>query len=414
MEELFPICRSITGDGFKKSLDILSRELPLNILEYPSGKECYEWTVPDEWNIQDAYIKDESGNRVVDFKKHSLHVVNYSTPVKKRMSFNELKDHLFYLPKQPTAIPYRTSYYNRTWGFCISHDQYLKMEKDPAAEYEVCIDSEIKKGVMRIGEWFLPGETDQEILLSTYNCHPAQANDGLSSTLVAVAVAKKIQQWTKRRFSYRLLILPGTIGSITYLHDRQEQVKKIYGGYVFACLGDPGKFNYKKTYQGNHEVDKAMINALKREGVDHAVRDFWPWGGDEGHYCSPGFRIPVGSLMRSPYMEFPEYHTSLDDLDFISEEALQGSVNVYVRAFQTLEMNGHYKVLIKGEPKLDKYNMYVGYSQDFDRYAGIYYFFSMSDGQNSLLDIHEKCGVDMEILKDVAEKACASGLVIRI
>ncbi len=414
MRELFPIYRSITGDGFKQSLEILSRELDLTIREYPSGQECFEWTVPDEWNITDAWIKDSSGNRVVDFKKNSLHVMSYSTPIHETMPFAKLKDHLHTVKDLPDAVPFRTSFYRRNWGFCISHNQLQEMAKNPDAEYEVCIESELKKGVLRIGEWYLPGESEKEIVFSSYNCHPAQANDGLSSTLVSVAVAKKLLELPRRKYSYRLLILPGTIGSITYLYNNPDWVAKVAGGYVYACLGDKGKMNYKKTYQGDHEVDKAMIAALEWEKADHVVRDFWPWGGDEGHYNSPGFRMPMGSLMRSPYMEYPEYHTSLDNLDFVTEEAMQESVRVYWRAVQNLEMNERYKVLIKGEPKLDKHNMYVSPAVDRNRFLGTNYFFLMSDGTHSLLDIHTKSGVDLETLHAIAEKALSVGLVSRV
>jgi len=414
MEKLLPICRSITGDGFKKSLHILSEGTGIKTIEYPSGQECFEWTVPEEWNIRDAYIIDRKGNKIVDFQKCGLHVVNYSIPFKGKMSFQELKPYLFYLPDKPNAIPYRTSYYKRTWGFCISYEQYLKMEENPAEEYEVCIDSEIKDGVMPLGEWLIPGETDQEILLSTNICHPCMANDNLSNAVVATAVAKEIAKWSKRKFSYRLLVLPATVGCIAYIHNHPGWVEKIYGGYVLSCLGDPGNFTYKKTYQGNHEIDKVMISALKAANVGYEIREFSPIGGDESQYNSPGFRIPIGSLMRTPFMEFPEYHTSLDNLDLVTEEALQGSVQTYLRALRYLEINTKYKVNFKGDPKLSKYNLYVSPTEDYNRFVGTNYFFCMSDGQNSLLDIHEKCGVDMEILYDVAEKACASGLVIRI
>ncbi len=414
MRELFPICRSITGEGFRKSLKILAREIDLNILEYPSGQQCFEWTVPDEWNIHDAYIKDARGNRIVDFRRSSLHVVNYSVPVHAIMPFKQLREHLHSLPDQPDAIPYRTSYYKRTWGFCLTHEQLLQMEKNPDAIYEVCIDSEITKGVMRIGECFLPGKTDKEILISAHNDHPCQASDGLSGALVATALAREIKKWKNRHYSYRILLLPATIGCITYIYNHKDWLKRLKGGYVLACLGDSGKFNYKKTFLGDHEIDQAMIHALRSEGVDHQVRKFWPWGGDETQYSSPGFRIPVGSLMRTPFMEFPQYHTSLDDLDYVSEEALQGSLRIYVRALRNLEMNATYRVTFAGEPKLDKHNMYVGPSGEPDLFWGTNYFFHMSDGTHSLLDIHAESGVPMETLAGIAEKALSAGLVERL
>ncbi len=414
LRELFPICRSITGEGFRKSLKILAREIDLNILEYPSGLHCFEWTVPDEWNIRDAYIKDTAGNRIVDFRQSGLHVVGYSVPVHAVMRFSELRPHLHSLPEDPDAVPYRTSYYKRTWGFCLTHAQLAKMEKKPDARYEVCIDSELKPGVMRIGECFLPGETDREILISAHNDHPAQANDGLSGAIVATALAREISKWKNRRYSYRILLLPATIGCITYIFNHRDWLKRLEGGYVLACLGDSGKFNYKKTFLGNHEIDKAMISALNSEDVDHEVRKFWPWGGDETQYSAPGFRIPVGSLMRTPFMEFPQYHTSKDDLEFVSEEALQGSLRVYVQALCNLEMNATYRVTFSGEPKLDKHNMYVGPSGDPDLFWGTQYFFHMSDGAHSLLDIHAECGVPMKTLATIAKKAHSAGLVERL
>ena len=350
----------------------------------------------------------------MDFRQSSLHVVGYSVPVHEVMPFSELKEYLHSLPEQPEAIPYRTSYYNRTWGFCLTHAQLLQMEKNPQAMYEVCIDSDLKKGVMRIGECFLPGETDREILISAHNDHPGQASDGLSGALVATALAQEIQKWRNRRYSYRILILPATIGCITYMFNHRDWLKRLSGGYVLACLGDSGKFNYKKTFLGNHEIDKAMICALNTEGVEHAVRKFSPWGGDETQYSAPGFRIPVGSLMRTPFMEFPQYHTSRDNLDFVSESNLQDSLRIYVRALRNLEMNATYRVNFSGEPKLDKYKMYIGPSGDKDLFWGTNYFFHMSDGTHSLLDIHAESGVPLEVLARIAEKARSVGLVERV
>ena len=411
MEKLFPICRSITGDGFLESLKMLSEVTPLNILEYPTGQECFEWTVPEEWNIRDAYIKDSTGKRVIDFNDSGLHVVNYSVPVHKKISFRELKKHLYYLPDQPDAIPYRTSYYKRTWGFCLTYNQFLGLAQNQNAEYEICIDSDIKKGVLRIGEIFIPGNSKKEILISSHNDHPWQASDGLSGAIIATALAKEIKSWPSRKHSYRILILPATIGCITYIFNHPNWVENIFGGYVLACLGDPGKFNYKKSFLGDHEIDRAMILALQRSGSKHYVRDFWPWGGDETQYSSPGFRMPVGSLMRTPFMEYPEYHTSLDNLSYVSEEAMQGSLYVYIQALKYLEMNGTYKVVIKGEPKLDKHQMYVGPNEDMNRYLATSYFFHLSDGTHSLLDISQNSGSDLETLAEIAEKAKAAGLV---
>ncbi len=319
--DLYPICRSITGDGFRQSLHILQQIIPLQIHEVPSGTPVFDWVVPREWNVRDAYVKDPSGKKVIDFKRSNLHLLNYSIPIHGYYSQAELKEHLHSLPETPDWIPYRTSYYSEKWGFCLTDRQLQSM---PDGEYEVFIDTSLVAGHLTYGEYVLPGETDDEVLISCHSCHPSLANDNLSGMALAAFLARHLES-QNRRFTYRFLFIPGTIGSITWLALNETTIPHIKHGLVVTCVGDPGKSTYKKSRRGDAEIDRAVLHVLKHSGQDYQVREFSPYGYDERQYCSPAFNLAVGSLSRTPNGGYPEYHTSADNLDLVQPDYLADS-----------------------------------------------------------------------------------------
>lgn len=402
--DLYPICRSITGDGVRKTLRRIQAHIPLRIHEVPTGTRVLDWTVPKEWNIRDAYIKDERGERIVDFQESNLHVVNYSVPVEKTMTGEELKSHLHTLPDQPDRIPYRTSYYNRTWGFCLRHRSLEKLS--PQKTYEVCIDSSLEEGALSYGECYLPGETDQEVLLSCHSCHPSLCNDNLSGIALCTFLADWLQE-QNTRYSYRFLFIPGTIGSITWLARSEDILDSIQHGLVVACVGDDGDFHYKRTRRGDAEIDRVVEHVLAASEQEFDVRDFTPYGYDERQYCSPGFNLPVGSLTRTPHGRFPEYHTSADDLDLVTPEALGESLEIYKRAVQVLEKNRTYvSTNPKGEPQLGRRGLYraMGGHQDTEeKQMAMLWVLNLADGEHTLLDMAKRSGISVDTLQTVAE-----------
>lgn len=410
--DLFPICRSITGDGVRRTLAAVKERIPLEIHEVPSGTQVFDWTVPKEWNVRDAWIKDPRGRKVVDFQSHNLHLLNYSVPVHAKLSLAELKPHLFTLPEQPGQIPYRTSYYREAWGFCLTHHQLLGFEE---GEYEVCVDSTLADGSLTYGELFLPGESEREVLISCHVCHPSLANDNLSGLAVCTFLAEALSR-EPRRLSYRFVFIPGTIGSITWL--ARNEVKRICAGLVAANLGDPGHFHYKKTRQGTPEmaeIDRAVLQVL-REGGEHSVEEFVPFGYDERQYNSPGFNLPVGSLTRTPYGRYPEYHTSADNLDFIRPESLAGSLRTYLAVMEILEGNRRYLNLNpKCEPQLGRRGLYRTIGGDEggrERELALLWVLNLSDGGNSLLDIAERSRMPFERIRAAADALVEAGLLI--
>ncbi len=400
--ELYPICRSITGDGFRATLAHLQRHIPLIQHEVPSGTPVFDWTVPREWNIRDAYIKNARGERAVDFRENNLHVLNYSIPVKRRVPVEELREHLFTLPDHPDWIPYRTSYYREQWGFCVTARQ-LALLTEP--EYEVCIDASLEPGHLTYGELYLPGETLDEVLISCHACHPSLCNDNLSGVVVATWLAEILAKITCR-YSYRFLFIPGTIGSITWLSRNEEKVAGIRHGLVLACVGDPGKFHYKRSRQGVAEIDCAAVHVLEHSGQEYAVTDFVPYGYDERQYCSPAFNLPVGCLSRTPHGQFPEYHTSADNLDLVSPEALGRSLAMCVSIVNIIENNLRYINLSpKCEPQLGKRGLYQAIGGVKDAGAAemaVLWVLNLSDGEHSLLDISNKSGMTFDSVHRVA------------
>jgi aminopeptidase-like protein len=411
ISELYPICRSITGDGFRETLRRVREHISLKIHEVPTGTKVFDWTVPREWNIRDAWVKNEKGERVIDFRKSSLHVVNYSVPVRRKVPLSELREHLHTLPDRPDWIPYRTSYYKENWGFCLAHSQLQKLED---GEYEVCIDSRLEEGSLTYGEYYIPGKRTDEMLLSCHACHPSLCNDNLSGVALVTHLAKLLSG-VSLDYSYRFLFIPGTIGSITWLAHNEDTVPRIRHGLVVACVGDPGKFHYKRSRCSDAEIDRAAVHTLRHCGEGFEVLDFSPYGYDERQYCSPGFNLAVGSLTRTPHGRFPQYHTSADDLDFVRPEALAGSLAVYLSVFRILENNARYINLNpKCEPQLGKRGLYraIGGLADAGRLElAMLWVLNLSDCNHALLDIAERAALPFELVLQAARTLVEHGLL---
>lgn len=408
--ELFPICRSITGDGIRETLSVIGERVPLKIHEVPSGTAVFDWTVPKEWNIRDAYIKDSHGQRVVDFQKCNLHVLNYSTPIQKKMPLSDLRPHLFTLPDKPDWIPYRTSYYKEDWGFCMSHNQMLAL---PDGEYEVRIDSTLEPGYLTYGECYLPGRSTDEVLISCHACHPSLANDNLSGIAVTTALAQLLSG-KDLRYSYRFLFMPGTIGAITWLARNRDAAALIRHGLVLTSIGDKGHFHYKKSRRGDAEIDRAVTHVLTHYTKSAEILEFSPYGYDERQYCSPGFNLPVGCLMRSVWGTFPEYHTSADNLEFIHPLQLAESLRVCSATLDVLEYNQHYCNLNPYcEPQLGRRNLYrsVGGESIGSEINARLWVLNLSDGEHSLLDIAERSGIPFAAISDAADVLSENGLL---
>lgn len=411
IEELFPICRSITGNGVRKTLRRLQRIVPLTIHEVPSGTQVFDWTVPKEWNINDAYVKNTKGEKIIDFQKSNLHVLNYSTPVEKVVSLGELKEHLFTITDHPEWIPYKTSYYKENWGFCLNHKQFLELQD---GEYQVFIDSTLENGSLTYGEYYLPGEQEAEVLISTHVCHPSLANDNLSGVALAIMLARHLNE-TPRRYSYRFLFIPGTIGAITWLSLNEAKTDNIRHGLVITGVGDPGTITYKKSRKGNAEIDLAASHVLKSFGKTYQVLDFHPYGYDERQYCSPGFNLPVGRFSRTPYGEYPEYHTSADNLNFVNPESLAESFSIVWALLQLLGANRVYESLNqKCEPQLGKRGLYDaigGNTHSKINELAMLWILNLSDGNHTLLDIADRSGIPFHLIQSVASLLHTHGLL---
>lgn len=411
--DLYPICRSITGNGIRQTLAMVTQRIPLQTFEVPSGTSVFDWTVPKEWNIRDAYIRIPGGKRVVDFQQSNLHVLNYSTPVHATMPLAELNSHLFSLPDHPDWIPYRTSYYQPNWGFCLSHHQLQALED---RDYEVCIDSTLEDGYLTYGECYLPGRSSDEVLISCHACHPSLANDNLSGLAVATFLAHLLSD-RELHYSYRFLFIPGTIGAITWLSRNRESAERIRHGLVLTGIGDKGGFHYKKSRRGDTEIDRAAAHVLKHCGEASEILDFSPYGYDERQYCSPGFNLAVGCLMRSVWGSFPEYHTSADNLDFIQPMQLARSLRVCAGIADVLENNRRYRNLSPYcEPQLGKRNLYrsTGGESIGTEINARLWVLNFSDGENSLLDIAEHSGLPFTTINNAAESLCQGGLLSAI
>ena len=410
--ELYPICRSLTGDGVRKTLEIIGRQIPLERHEVPTGTPMFDWTAPQEWNIRDAYIKNSRGERVVDFQRSNLHVMGYSIPVHAKMRLEELRPKLHSLPQQPQLIPFRTAYFRRDWAFSLTHEQLSSMTDD---EYEVRIDSTLADGHLTYGELCVPGTSDEEVLITTHVCHPSLANDNLSGIAVATLLARTLRAY-RLRYSYRFLFIPAQVGSLAWLSRNEHRLDRIKHGLVLVALGDEGRSTYKKTRAGNVEIDRAVVNVLQYSGQPYDVLDFWPHGNDERQFSSPGFNLPVGAIMRTPCGRFPQYHTSDDDLQFIKGSALADSLTKCLGIVSVLEGNRRYRNLNpKGEPQLGRRGLYrtIGDASGGGKVKEmpILWVLNLSDGQHSLLDIAERAGLSFEDVRSAADALLACDLL---
>jgi aminopeptidase-like protein len=403
LQELWPIMRSITGDGVRETHDILSKIAPLHRYEIPSGTEVFDWTVPQEWRFRDAFVIDPNGRKILDAKENTLHLVNYAAPFEGIVPLEELQTHLYSLPDRPQAIPYVTSYYKQRWGFCIADELRKTL---PQGDYKVVVDTEHFQGSMTLSEIVLPGESEREVFFSTYTCHTAMANNELSGPVTAILLARRLAGRKRRRFTYRFAFLPETIGAIAYLHKTGTLLKaRMAAGFVVTCTGLLEKFTYQKSRDGNTAADIAAQHALAARDVDYQVREFQPAGSDERQYCSPGFNLPVGSLMRGPYHIYPQYHTSDDSLDLLSVDALIGSVDAYEAICDILERNRTYETLNPHcEPFLSKHNLYpsIDAATQRLRIQAMLWLLNQSDSSNDLIAISQRSGIDIGLLSEQA------------
>lgn len=400
--EIYPICRSITGNGVRETLRFLRQHIALQMHEVPSGTPAFDWTVPKEWNIRDAYIKNARGERILDFRACNLHVVSYSTPVRGHYRLDELKPHIFTLPEQPDLIPYRTSYYKESWGFCMAHN---RLQILPDGVYEVSIDSTLEDGSLTYGEFVHQGETEEEILLSAHICHPSLANDNCSGLALLTCLAEQLAK-LRTRYTYRFIFAPGTIGAIVWLSQNEHMVSRIAHGLIVSCVGDGAGPTYKKSRRGNSAIDRAMEHVLRHAAPAAKLVDFSPYGYDERQYCSPGFNLPVGLLQRSQFATFPEYHTSGDNLDLIRAEHLASSYRMIVTAINVLENDEcMWNMNPKCEPQLGKRGLYssIGGSNHSPSQAmALLWVLNLSDGGHSLLDIAERAGLPFEVVHEAS------------
>ncbi len=410
LSDLFPICRSITGDGVRHTLKAIQNHIPIEIREVPTGTQAFDWTVPKEWNIKDAYVMDEDGNKIIDFGKNNLHVLGYSIPVNKIVSYSELQEHLYSLPEQPDAIPYVTSYYQERWGFCIAHRDRVRLKR---CNYKVFIDSELKDGYLIYGELIIPGKSQKEVFLSTYVCHPSMANDNLSGPTVATFLAKWIMS-VSRRYTYRIVYVPETIGSIVYLSKNLESMKEnVIAGFNLTCMGDDRQYSYLSTRKGNLYVDRVALNILKHKHPDFVRYSFLDRGSDERQYNAPGVDLPVCSVMRSKYGTYPEYHTSLDNLSLVNSEGLYGAYDVMKECISLIENDHIYKIKCLCEPQLGRRGLYPTLSakNSASTVRNMMNFIAYADGSSDLIDISDKIGVPVWELYAVIDKLKSADLL---
>ena len=410
MTQLFPICRSITGDGVRETLSIIQTHIPVTIFEVPSRTKAFDWTVPKEWNIRDAFVLDPQGRKIIDFKENNLHVVGYSAPIARSVTLSELQDHLHSLEDQPDAIPWVTSVYEERWGFCLAHSQRVMLEE---GTYQVFIDSELKEGSLTYGELIIPGTSSKEVFISTYICHPSMANNELSGPVLATMLAKWLAS-EPRRFTYRIIFIPETIGSIVYLSRNLEVMKRnMLAGFNLTCVGDERAYSYLPSRNGSTLADKVALNVLRSRHPDFKEYSFLDRGSDERQYCSPGADLPVVSLMRTKYREFPEYHTSLDNLELVTPAGLEGSFVLHKDCIDLLERNRVYKVTCLGEPQLGKRGLYptIATKNSHRLVTDMLNFIAYADGTNDLIDISNTIRVPARNLYPIIDKLIAAELL---
>jgi aminopeptidase-like protein len=410
MTRLFPICRSITGNGVRETLKIIQSSVPIQIFEIPSGTKVFDWEIPREWNIRDAYILDGDGNKVVDWKLNNLHVVGYSMPVDRWMGLAELQQHLYSLEQQPDAIPYVTSYYKERWGFCLRHSDRVRLKE---GSYRVVIDSDLKPGSLTYGEMILPGDSCEEILLSTYVCHPSMANNELSGPVVTAELAKWLAS-QPRRYTYRIVFIPETIGSLTYLSRNLDVLKEnMVAGFVVTCVGDERAYSFLPSRNGNTLADRAALSVLECNQPHFAKYSFLDRGSDERQYCSPGINLPVVSIMRSKYGTYPEYHTSLDNLAFVTPDGLAGAFAALRDCLELLERNKIYRCTCLGEPQLGRRGLYPTIQQGTTprESTDMLNLLAYADGKNDLIEISRIVQVPYHRLYALVDKLLSVGLL---
>lgn len=414
-EKLFPICRSLTGEGVRQTLEIINsylgrKNMKLDIHEVPSGTQAFDWTVPKEWKIKEAYIEDETGIHIIDIKENNLHVMGYSTPVDMWVSLEELKEHIFVQDDQPDAIPYVTSYYKECYGFCMSKNQ---LDSLPDGKYHMYIDSELFNGSLTYADAVIKGETDEEILVSSYTCHPSMADNECSGPALLAALMLYVGSLEHRRYTYRFLLNPETIGSLVYLSKNYKYLQeKLVAGIVLSCVGDDRDYSIIESRYANTIADKALKNILSSQRK-HSVYSFLERGSDERQYNAPGIDLPVVGFCRSKYGEYPEYHTSLDSMGLISPSGLQGSYEVMTQWIQAMEYNKKYEVTVLGEPQLGKRGLYPTISKKdaYDDILAMRDFIAYADGKNDLFDISNIIGVSVDILIPIIRKLKDNDLI---
>lgn len=411
-KKLYPINRSLTGNGVRATLNILKEMCPsMTLHEVPSGTQVFDWIVPNEWNINEAYIVDPSGNKIVDFKNHNLHVVGYSLPIDCELSLSELNEHLYSLPEQPDAIPYVTSYYSKKWGFCLTHDQRNSLKE---GMYKVYIDSELKPGFLTYGELIIPGKSEKEVFLSTYICHPSMANNEISGPSVTIFLAKWLEILSNKNFTYRIVFIPETIGAITYLSKNLEHLKnKVFAGFNVTCVGDDRAHSFLPSRAGNTISDQIGVHVLKWMDKNYKTYHWCDRGSDERQYCAPKIDLPIASLMRSKYGEYPEYHTSLDNFNVVTPSGLFGGYTALQFALEILEKNCIPLVTVYCEPQLGKRGLYPTTStkESNEQTRLLMHVISYSDGKHSLLEIAEKCSVPIWDLYPIIQSLLEHGLI---
>ena len=402
---LFPICRSITGDGFRRSLDMIRQEVPgIEVFEVPSGTQVFDWTVPKEWNIRGGWIRTLKGDTVIDFRDCNLHVLGYSLPIHRVVSREELLEHVYTQPEQPDWIPYVTSYYKERWGFCMSEHQKERLTDEA---YEVCIESTLEDGSLTYGELILPGETADELFFSTYLCHPSMANNELSGPCVQTELIRYVSRLPRRRYTYRFVFIPETIGSITYLSRNLEAMQQhVKAGFVLSCVGDDRTYSFVSTKYADTLADRVLENVLRFHYPQYIRYSFMKRASDERQYGSAGVDLPVCAFCRSKYHEYPEYHTSADNMELISPEGLQGSLEVMVKVVNALEHNAYYQMTCKCEPQLGKRGLYPTISQKgtYSDVRAMQHFTAYADGRNDLIGISNILDIPVDVLIPIKDK----------
>ena len=416
---LFPICRSISGSGVRETLSYLKGFLPkLNVESVASGTQVFDWVVPPEWNILEAYVENSSGERIIDFQENNLHIMGYSEPFEGELTFEELDKHLYSLPDQPDAVPYVTSYYQRRWGFCLTDKKRVELRNKPLEKYFVKINSTLTEGELNYGELIIQGDSEEEILLSTYICHPSMANNELSGPCIALELARWIESLNgNHRYTYRILFLVETIGSIAYLSKHIKYLKKhLKAGYVLSCVGDDLDYSIINTPDEDTVSEIALEHVLKHHSDKYSKYPFTQRGSDERQYCSPGVDLPVAGFCRTKYGEFPEYHTSLDNLDFISEDGLFGAYEVMKKVITLLEQNGKYKTKVLCEPQLGKRNLYptISTKETVAQTRDMMNLIAFSNGNRSLLEIAEKTNTAVDKFYPIIPKLLQADVIEKI